>query len=167
MPPRRPDDWLDLIQRAQRSLGLSKVDIAKHVGVSPRTVTRWFMGHTSISAYPVGQLAHVVHATDPALAAEMWSKAAAHIASLGLHPLAPLPKTASPEPATASRAASASRAIVEVVHAAADAADLSPRATRRVIAAAARRARELGVTLDEVATALDADLSASGTPPSA
>jgi hypothetical protein len=157
--PRGETD-LQLLGLGRQALRCTSVELAQRLGVSRRTVTRWFAGHSMISSASLGELAHLVDPVEPALAARIWARAAAGLTSAGLPAPAPLPSTtaaAAPKaaPSAAPRAPSPPSHLVDgVVCAACDVLDVVPRAMRPALAAAFRRARELGLRVEDVEEAL-------------
>jgi hypothetical protein len=154
-------DELALLSRAHTALGITGTDLAKLLGMSRRTISRWYGRRTSIGSMALGQLAPHVYAHDPALAERMHAYVAERMASLRLPPPPPLPvpqpavrPASTDEPPSAVTAASQQLRVDAVVFAACDAMDAAPRAARVGLAAAVRRARELGVSLEEIERAL-------------
>ena len=141
--PNRPTR--ELVVRAQILLGLSHRKFGKALGASERTAARWAAGHSSLSVTRLCELAALVYPHDVALASAIAEAASETLPSLGLA-VAP---SASP-PLAAHLAADL------VVYAAADAAGAPPRAARAALLAAFARARELGLSVDEVEKALAA-----------
>jgi hypothetical protein len=137
----------DLLARGQKTLGWLNIELAKALGVSRRTITRWQTRRTGVSEFAFGVLAPFVHPKDPALAATMWAIASEFHARFGLPPLPPLPG----KPASPAESKGASAGPIEgVLFAACDAADVAPRVARLALLAAVRRAKELGLTMDDV-----------------
>ena len=155
----RPVDWLELFALGHRKLGCTAVELAARLGVSPRTISRWYAGQTSPGPVSVHDLAHIVHEEDPALARRLWEPAASYLrqASLPSRPLSAVAAApASPSALLRPPDTRASRSDLAdlVVVAACDALDAAPRTIRPAILAAVRRARALGLTLDDIETAL-------------
>ena len=140
------EDPRELLALAQRALGILGVELADRVGVHPKTVMRWHAGRSSVSAAALGKLAVDVFPKDPALARRIHAYAAEELAFPGLVPPPPLPD----DPSTAVAAVPASFRAESVVFAACDAMDASPRAIRPALLAALRRAREVGITMDDL-----------------
>ena len=151
-----PQHRLELVARAQRLLGVSNEALGALAGLSRRTVTRWYAKHSPVTAISLGDLAPHVYPHDAALASEMHDIAAAFAARLHLPAPPPLPSP--PEAAIPE----ATRALFTgaVVLAACDAMASAPRVGRAGIAAAVKKARELGLTLED----LDAGLSPPSKP---
>jgi len=133
-----------LIVRIGRALRLNQRELAERIGVSRRTISRWTARGAVLAPQDVRLLAGLLHPVDPALAADVATTHGQTLESLGLEG-APPAALAGPAVALAADA---------VVCAAADALDVSPRAVRPALLAAFRRAREAGVTLDQLETAL-------------
>ncbi len=141
MYPNRPVS--PLVARAQRVLGHRNEELGARLGVSKRTVVRWWSRGATLSLNQVRTLARLVHPKDPALAEEIAAAASETLESLGLvspaQPPPPLPVAS----------------IVEaVVCAAADALNAPPGAARGAVLAAFRRARELRLSVNDVEAAL-------------
>ena len=140
----------EIVVRAARALGDSQGQLGQRLGVSRRTISRWTQGTTSPVEADVVQIVRLVFPRDPALAARIALEIGATPESLGL--VAPAP----------ARPALPAELVVEgVVCAAADAGDVSPRAMKAALRAAMKRARELGVTMEEVEKALAPPAKAS------
>jgi AcrR family transcriptional regulator len=135
-------DFLGMLRQAQAALHCNGVELAKVLRVSPRTVYRWYAKQSSVMAPTIHDLAHLVYERDPALAQQLWTAAGTELHALRLGRLVrPLPVPRG--------------ALVDlVVCAACDALDAAPRAMRPAVLAAFRRARELGLTMDDVEKAL-------------
>jgi transcriptional regulator with XRE-family HTH domain len=143
-----------LLISARRALGLSQVQVSRELGVSHRTVARWERGQATIDVVRACRLARLVFPRDASLAAELASAASESLESLGLvaTPQAPPPP---PLPLV----------IDAVVCVAADALGAVPSTVRPALHAAFRRARELGLSLDDVEKAL-APAATKGSKPS-
>ena len=132
-----------MLVNAGFALGLSQGALGHRLGVSRRTMSRWVHG-TTLSAHHAAQLATLVHPADPTLAARVAALHGETLESLGLEkpPAPPPPPPAPPEPPA--------HMVDVVVCAAAEALDVSPRAVRGALLAAFRRAREAGLTIEQV-----------------
>lgn len=137
-----------LVKNGYQTLGVNQRGFAKLVATSLRTVSRWTNGSSFPSAADLTKLARLVHPRDPALAAQIASAAGGTVESLGIAPPAPPPR------------ASPAQLVEQVLYAAAEAADLSPRAVRPALVAAFRRASQARLTLDEALAALEAQNAA-------
>ena len=133
-----------LVQRASALLGRNQKGFAELLGSSIRNVSRWVNGDAHPSREHMIRLARLVHARDPALATQVAAAAGRTLESLGIVPPAPPPR------------ASATELVERVIYAAAEAADLSPRAVRPALVAAFRRAHQTRLTLEEALAALEA-----------
>ena len=141
----------ELFALGHRALGISGTALAKLLGVSSKTITRWHGGQSSISAFPIGDMAPHVYAKDPALATRMRAYAAAELAAANHPPPPPLPIPVAPEaPAPAAAPVSNRLQVTGVVYAACEAMNAGPAAAKPVVLAAFRAARELGLSLDDV-----------------
>ena len=131
-----------LLSRAQHALGMTNEQFGKALGASKRTAARWAAGQSSVSVAQLHALARLVHARNPALAAEVAAAARETLESLGI--VAPRPSL------TPDLVADA------VVCAAGDALDLPLSSVRAVVLAAFQRAGELGLSIADVTAALAA-----------
>jgi transcriptional regulator with XRE-family HTH domain len=131
-----------LVARAQLALGLSQQQLGDMLGVSRRTVIRWNKG-SAPTRDDVLTLAKAVHATHPELASELAKAPGTRLHEIGLAPLPVAPNPLAKE-----------LAIDSIVCAAAEAALSTPQAARGGLLAALDRAKALGVTSEELRTAL-------------
>ena len=129
-----------LVRRSLTALGVRQKKLAEMLSTSLRTVSRWAGGSTSPSAAQMTKLAALVLPRDRALAAQIAAASGATLESLGLVPPAPPPPPPRPP---------VPQMIEGVVFAAAEAADLSPRAVGPALLAAFARASAVGLTLEE------------------
>ena len=134
----------ELVSRAQFAAGLTQEGLGEHLGSSRRTVTRWARSQAHPSDRQRVEMVRLAHARDPAVAAQLAAGIGETLESLGI--VAPAPPPAPPMTTLLVQQA--------IVHAAAEAMDLSPRAVRVGLQAAIKRARELGATIEEVEAAL-------------
>ena len=139
----------ELVTSAQFAAGMTQEGLGEHLGASRRTVTRWVRGQSQPTDKQLVEMVRLAHARKPDVAAQLAAGMGETLESLGI--VAPAP------PATAARVASTSLVLEGIVHAAADAMDLSPRLVRTGLLAAFKRARELGATVEEVEAALGTD----------
>jgi DNA-binding XRE family transcriptional regulator len=144
----KPQRALDrLLEDARRTLVMSQRQFGPALGASHRTATRWASGKARPAPWELRKLAELLVPVDMALAAE----AAAHIGetleNLGL-------VAASPAPAASPGAIPPEDLVDVVVCAAAEASDVSPRAMRSALHVAFRRARQVGLTVEQVEQAL-------------
>jgi transcriptional regulator with XRE-family HTH domain len=137
----------DALVIGQRGLG-------ELLGASRRTVQRWDSGRGGPSASQLAQLAAAIHPRDASLAAKIAAAAGTSLEQLGLvrpPPVAvpPVAKAlALPAPSPPTHLTDA------VVCAAAEALNAPPPAVRPVLLAAFRRAREVGLRVEDVEQAL-------------
>jgi hypothetical protein len=129
------------------ALGVSYRGLAALLGSSLRTCQRWGAGESTPTADRFAQLAGHVHAHDPALAAEIAAVAGATLESLGIVKPAPPPVPAAAAPPPAPPPA---QLVENVLYAAAETMDVSPRAIRAAVAAAFARAHQLGLDVAAV-----------------
>ncbi|HEY2365977.1 MAG TPA: helix-turn-helix transcriptional regulator [Polyangiaceae bacterium] len=131
--------------RARQALGLSQVELARHLGSSERTGVRWAARQSQPSVAQYQRLAREIHPRDPELAALLASAGGVDLAALIPPPVAPSP----PKPQVTVFHADA------IVCAVADAMKLTPAAVRPGIAAAIARAAAMGTRLEDIAPFLD------------
>lgn len=153
------DTAMHYLVMGHRALRIPGTELAKLLGVTPKTVYRWYGNRSSVTALTVGDLAPHVYPHDAALAERMHAYAARDLAKSGLRPPPPLPRpppppapqAVAPVPA-ASPTAMAPRGLRAegVIHAVCKALDVGPRAVRPAVYAAFRRAKELELTVDDV-----------------
>jgi transcriptional regulator with XRE-family HTH domain len=144
---------------ARRALGMNQGDLAEAMGVSRRTIIRWQHGQTAPVETQVRDLAALVYEEDADLADEL-------LASAMLAPTPPPDDTRAeslagspPPPATsvnppAPEGPAPAHLVDAIVYAAADAADMVPRAMRSPLRAAFSRAAQLGVSIESIVLAL-------------
>jgi DNA-binding XRE family transcriptional regulator len=137
-----------LLLRGRRALSMSRDEVGTAVGWSKRSIGRWESGRSAVSPKTMQDLARLVHAVDPVLAAEMARATGSSVVELGLEP-----------------AGGATPAILAdaIVCAAADAMKTIPETARAGLVAAFRRAQELRMSTDDVANALTASAERAGT----
>jgi hypothetical protein len=151
MPARVTRSPTELWIRGQHALGVSYRGLAELIGSSQRTCQRWGAGSSTPLPDRFAQLAGHVHAHDPALAEEIAAVAGASLESLGIVKPAPPPAPPPPLPPPPPPPA---QLVENVLFAAAETMDVSPRAIRAAIAAAFARAHELGLDVAAVASVL-------------
>ena len=142
--PPLPPDAVPLLRRAKLTLGEDQIGLGRIMGVSKRTMTRWMHGVVFLAKPQAAPLARAVHPLDPQLASELALASGSSLEELGL----------APPPASKEGMAAARLRLDTVVCAAAEAIDASPRAVRAALLAALQRAREVGLTPDELEAAL-------------
>ena len=135
----------ELLVRAQLALKKTQSSLGAMLGLSRRTIVRWTSaGWFTLTPAGLETLVAALHPVDPELAQQLAASHGATLEGLGVK------KDPAPR-----------RRLVEiVVCAAAEALDVSPRAVRPALLAAARCAREVGVSFEEVEEALEARLTA-------
>ncbi len=141
-----------LVTRAHIALGMTQQEFGEALGVSRRTVTRWYKHSPLLTMEQLRTLARLVHPRDPELAAEIAWTVSESLESLGIVPPAPPPAPGPAAPAPLPTAV----VVDSVVCAAAEALGVAPGAVRGALLAAFRRTRALRLSLQEVETALDA-----------
>jgi hypothetical protein len=144
VPSTLPPDAVPLLRRAQYVLGESQIGLGRVMGVSKRTMTRWMHAVVFLAKGQAEDLARAVHPLDPQLASEIALAGRTSLAEMGL----------APPPGSKEDMAAARLRLDTVVCAAAEAIDASPRAVRAALLAAFQRAREVGLTPDELEQAV-------------
>jgi hypothetical protein len=145
-----------LLQRAQLALHTTQGGLGVIAGTSIRTGQRWAVGQTVPAPFLLCDLAAKVHPVDPALAADIAAAGGSSLEALGLvEPPTPPPAPALP-PTEATFSPPRDRVVDSIVCAAADAMDMLPRQIRPALLAAFTRARELGIAIEDVESALAA-----------
>ena len=156
MAPPSGESFVLLMTLAMHALGTNQQGLAKLLGLSRRTISRWTSrGHSAVIPAHVDTLARAVHAHDPALAARIVAVRGATLADAGIarpEP-APIPPPAPPPPPPPYL-------VDVVVCAAAEALDVSPRVVRPALLAAFQRARVVGLDV----AALESSLSPPSRP---
>jgi DNA-binding XRE family transcriptional regulator len=128
-----------LVASARDALGLTQAALGQALGASERTVQRWDAGRYAPSDDRLRMLARLVSVKDVALARQIALAAGETLENLGI--AAPEPPAAAHQRRTLGDA---------LVCAAAEAARVSPGRMRSGLAAAFARARELGVSAQEL-----------------
>ena len=149
-----------LLAEARRTLLLNQEQLANVIGSSKRTVQRWETSRSTPYPSDPAKVAALVFPHDAELAAEIAASFGQTLESLGIvvPPPPPLPP---PAPAPAGPPPMPRHLAVDaVVCVASEALGAVPGAVRGVLLAAFRRARELGLSCDEVEQALDASATA-------
>ena len=152
-----------LLHEAQKVLDLTRQELANLLGSSLRTVERMYAGTSSPTKDHYGILVRATFPHDPALAAKIAAFVNATPEELGIAPPAPAP---SPPPIAPAPAISI-HAIDSVLVAAADASDLPLSSVRLVLTTAMARARDLGLSVEALANALEPVKPAEPIPPTA
>ncbi len=158
MRRRGPMSHGEIVVKSQFAAGMTQEGLGEHLGASRRTVTRWVVGQSSPSDEQLVEMVRLAHARNPEVGAQLAAGLGETLESLGIV-VAPPPQVASaptpvPVPVPAPRTAAPALVLEGILHAAAHAMDLSPRAVRIGLQAAFKRARELGATVEEVEKAL-------------
>jgi hypothetical protein len=153
-----PSDPMGLLFEARRLLSLSRNGFAQAIGSSSRTMSRWNSGQAAPSPFNAREAAKLVYKLDRELALQLARAGHTDLVALGLEKA---PKPAPPPPPTRPQASMAHLAD-SVVCAAAEAISITPRAVRPALLEAFRRARAVGLTLEEVEQALTSAVAAEG-----
>ena len=138
-----------LVLEAQRVLHKNQRELAEALGVAERTVQRWTAAG-GMPSYYLPDLARLVFPVDAGLAAEIAACCGQTLEQVGLQ------AAAAPSPAPAPTAPPARALGDSVLCAAASAAKLPPEDQRGPLLAALKRAKELGMSVDEAIAALAA-----------
>jgi hypothetical protein len=135
-----------LVAQACAALGMTQKDLGRHLGVTGRTVTRWMRGGTTLAPFQARILVNLLLPVNRDLASRVAATQGETLPAEvpGAPARRPLDEGAVP------------LAVDAVVCAAAEALDVSPRAVRPALVAAIRRAREAGVTMEQVEAVLTA-----------
>jgi transcriptional regulator with XRE-family HTH domain len=151
-----------LTLQARQLLLLGQRGLGEALGLSRRTIQRWDHGQSSPYAGHLAKLAALVHPRDASLAEEIAQAAGTTLEKLGL--AAPAPAGAA-GPSPVGQPPPPSYLTDTVVCAAAEALDAPPPAVRPVLLAAFRRARVVGLRVEDVEAALSALLEAPSPAP--
>ena len=141
------DSWIALTLDARRVLRPNQRMLWELLGLSRRTIQRWDQGHSVPTKSDMAKLAAAVHPHDPSLAAKLAQTGGTTLEALGIAVPAQTPL------------APPSYLIDAVVWAAAEALNVAPPAVRPVLLAAFRRAREVGLRVEDVEAALGESLA--------
>jgi DNA-binding XRE family transcriptional regulator len=137
---------------ARSVLGLTQETLGALVGSSRRTIQRWDARQAQPSELELSKLAIAVFPHDATLAQKLAHAADATLESLGL---------AAPARQPAPPPARMPHLVDTVVCAAAEALGVSPPGVRPVLLAAFRRAREVGLSVEDVEQAMSDALETS------
>ena len=152
MPAAVVVDKLALVLQAGKAARLLSTELAEHLGISRRTMSRWISGgYTNMTPRDWVTLARLVYPNDRALAATLAGVAGGTLEGLGIAPAPPPPPAPSPPPTPSVTPADLANL---VVHAAAEAANLPPQAVRPIIATALDKAAALGLSVDAMREAM-------------
>ena len=136
-----------LLAQAFLTLGYLQRQLGQRLGVSTRTVQRWYAGQGSPSNAQWQELAKDAYLRHPDLAARFARQGGSSVEELGL--------VAPPAPASGSRDLEPIEHLADgVVCVAAEAIDVTPRAIRPALLAAFRRARQMRLTVEDIEGAL-------------
>jgi DNA-binding transcriptional regulator YiaG len=153
-----------LLGDARRALSLTQAELADLIGSSKRTVQRWETSRAHPYPADLTKVAGHVYKEDAELAAEIAATFGQTLVSLGIvAPPAPPPPLPPPQPA-GPPPMPRHLAVDAVVCVASEALGALPGTVRGVLLAAFRRARELGLSCDEVEQALDEAVRLGSTP---
>jgi transcriptional regulator with XRE-family HTH domain len=139
-----------LLLRAQESLHLNQKQLGALLGLSSRTIGRWYRGGGGLYPGACEKLARATHPLDAALAKDLAARGGTSLVALGLEkPPAPSVVKGELTPLPAHLADS-------IVCVAAEAVETTPKAMRPALVAAFERALALGMTAEEVLGAMKA-----------
>ena len=133
-----------LMAAIMTALNLNSRELGELLGVSSRTITRYWKRGGTILPSKAAEIARKVHPVDRALATQLAALGGTTLADLGLD-------TA---PAVRAPAALHRHVVDAVVGVAAEAMQTTPQAVRAAVTAAFERALALGMTAEEVLAAL-------------
>ena len=168
MPRAAPMPANVLMMNARDALKMTQREFADATGTSLRTVSRWEAGESTPSFIELRKVAPVLHPRDADLAREAARMGGTTLEALGVvRPPAPPEPPPAPPPASPAKEVAPpppppperpTRLLVDaVVYAAAEALEASPgsllRNARAMVAAAFARARDLGLSSEQVAEA--------------
>jgi hypothetical protein len=149
MPAIPDESILGLLSAAATKLSLNNKDLGKFVGLSPRTISRWWSREATPAGDEVVKIVRAVYPKDSVLAAKLALEVGTTVQLLGLFvpppPVAPPPLR--PRPPNALM-------VESIVCAAAVAQQATPDAVRPILQAAFARARGMGLSVEEVDDAL-------------
>jgi hypothetical protein len=152
LAPAMSRNALALSFEARKVLNLNQRTLGELLGLSRRTIQRWDAQQTAPAPSDIGRLAIAVHPRDPKLAAQLAAEAGTTLDALGLIAPSPPPPPLPPPPPAPAHLTDV------VVCAAAEALSVPPQTVRPPLLAAFRRARELGLSVDDVERTLRAVL---------
>ena len=138
-----------LLNQCTQAIGRLQRGLAEALGVSDRTVSRYYGGGANVSPAQCHALARAVFPRDPALAAEVAAMGGTTLQALGLG--APPPVLPPAARAPASQGVSTAYLLDAVVCAGADLHGYPTGHVRAILAASFARAMELGLTMEVLA----------------
>jgi DNA-binding XRE family transcriptional regulator len=147
-----------LLGAARRALGLNQAQLGDLLGSSKRTVQRWETKRGVPYPDDVAKLAAHVHPRDAETAPDLAAAIGQTLESLGIvapPPPPPPPPAPLPAPPPGPPPMPRDLAVDAVVCVASDALGAMPAAVRAGLLAAFRRARQLGLSCEEVEQALE------------
>ena len=144
-----------LMHGIQRALRLNQRELAEFMGVSSRTIIRYYQHSGSFTVGQYEKAARAVYPYDVQLARTLAAHASKTLVDLGLErpPVIPSPSTALPTGPTKATPSPAHLAD-SIVCVAAEAMQAAPQATRPAVLAAFERAVALGMTAEDVLAAM-------------
>jgi hypothetical protein len=153
----KTDGPMGLVAQAGRELGLLNRELADLMRVNKRTVQRWLKSGFGPMSWNLKSVAEAIWTRNPELARQLAAHAGTTLEAWGLV-LAPVAGEATPAPAppattpmtTTPLLAASQEHADSIIHDAANAMDLPPRAVLPGVAAAFRRALALGVDPETV-----------------
>ena len=149
-----------LLVKARQTLSMTQAKFGPALGASHRTAARWDAGRAKPDEHELRKLAELLVPRDLALAAEAAAHAGDTLLGLGLVEPPPPPPMPSPPPPR-----SRPEDLVDVVLCAvANHTGSVPETMRPLLHTAFRRAREVGLTVEEVEQALAPPEVAKGAP---
>ena len=147
MAQRNAPSVISLVIQAQLALGMTQSAFGEMLGLSRATIGRWSSGRfPGLIPSNVAAIATALYPIDPALASQLAVSCGTTLESLGI--VAPIPATVS------APTVSLGHLVDSVVCAAADAGGQLPSVVRPALAAAFARARDVGLSMEDVVKGL-------------
>jgi DNA-binding XRE family transcriptional regulator len=147
------DNVIKLTIDARFALGLTQETLGRALGLSRRTIQRWDALQSQPAPFELARLAALVAPKDERLASRIAAAAGTNLEKLGL--VAPPVVAVPPPPPPPPPPRAAPQHLVDVVVcAAAEALSLAPQSVRPALLAAFEKAREVDLTVEEVASVL-------------
>jgi transcriptional regulator with XRE-family HTH domain len=150
------DSVIKLTLDARRALRLDQRTLGEAIGVSRRTIQRWDAGQADPYAPDLAKIAALVAPKDAQLAAKLAAAGGTSLEKLGLVE-SPVVAAPPPPPRTPPQ-----HLVDAVVCAAAEALAVAPQSVRPALLAAFTKARDVDLTIEEVASVLGVTKSAKG-----